>query len=654
MDNHRLEDGTIVDGRYRIGRRIGAGGMAEVYVAEDLQLGRKIALKILYGRFAEDEEFVERFRREASAAAGLQHQNVVSIYDRGELDETAYIAMEYVDGRTLKAIVTEEGTLDPKRAIELIVQVLRAARFAHKRGVIHRDFKPQNVIVDAEDRAKVADFGIARAGASDMTQTGSIMGTAQYLSPEQAQGLPVSAQSDLYSIGIMLFELLTGRVPFEGDSAVSIALKQVSETPPRPAVLNPAVTPELEQVIMRALEKEPARRFGDADEFAAALEHAAASLDSGTTSVVPQVPVAPVTGSYGPVTGAYGPVSESYAYPPQPLAPVIEEDGGRRWWIPLLVGLLVAAAVVGGLLLAGGKQVTVPAVTGVQQAEAEAALRNQGFDTDSIQRADPQAAGTVIGQDPRGNSQADEGSTVTLTISSGPGQETVPADLVGLGRRAARKKVTEAGFRAQETERASADVPKGRVIETSPDGGQRLDKGEVVTLIISTGPEDAKVPDVLRQSREEATSNLRDAGFDVTVKTTERDDVDPGTVVRQDPAGGQERAQGTTVTITVAEESKQVDVPDVTGRSQADATRTLSGAGFQVSPQTRDTTVSSEDGQVLSQSPASGQADRGATVTITVGRLQETRTQPDTGGGGSGSGSGSGGSGSGTTGTTGP
>ncbi len=649
MDNHRLDEGSIVDGRYRIGRRIGAGGMAEVYVAEDLQLGRRIALKILYGRFAEDDEFVERFRREASAAAGLQHQNVVSIYDRGELDETAYIAMEYVDGRTLKQIVTEEGTLEPKRAIDLIVQVLRAARFAHKRGVIHRDFKPQNVIVDAEDRAKVADFGIARAGASDMTQTGSIMGTAQYLSPEQAQGLPVSAQSDLYSIGIMLFELLTGRVPFEGDSAVSIALKQVSESPPRPAVLNPAVTPELEQVILRALEKEPARRYGDADEFAAALEHAAASLGTQATSAV--APVAPVTGSYAPATGSYGPVSESYAYPPQPLAPVTEDDvTGRRWWIPLLAGLLVAAAIVGGLLLLGGKQATVPAVVGSQQAEAEAALRNQGFDTDSIRKADPQQEGTVIGQDPPGNTQADEGSTVTLTVSSGPGMATVPTGLVGLGRRAARKQVTDAGFRAEETERSSADIPKDRVIETSPAGGQRQDKGEVVTLVISTGPADAKVPDVLRKSREEATSTLEDAGFKVSVETTERDDVDAGTVVRQDPAGGQARAQNSTVTITVAEASKQVEVPDVTGRSQADATQTLSGAGFQVSTQMRDTSSTAQDGQVLSQTPGGGKADRGATVTITVGRLKEAT--PDPGGTGSGTGSGSG-SGSGATGTTG-
>ena len=228
----RLEAETVVDGRYRVIKRLGSGGMADVYCAEDLQLGRQVALKVLYGRFAEDSEFVERFRREASSAAGLQHQHVVGVYDRGEWDGTYYIAMEFLDGRSLKQIVQDEGPLDPARAVDLTTQVLRAARFAHRRGVIHRDLKPHNVIVDADGRAKVTDFGIARAGASDMTETGSIMGTAQYLSPEQAQGHPVSEQSDLYSVGIMLYELLTARLPFDGESAVTIALKHVNEQPP--------------------------------------------------------------------------------------------------------------------------------------------------------------------------------------------------------------------------------------------------------------------------------------------------------------------------------------------------------------------------------------------------------------------------------------
>lgn len=634
----RLGSGTIVDGRYSVKERVGAGGMAEVYKAEDLQLGRKVALKVLYSRFAEDEEFLERFRREASSAAGLQHQNVVSVYDRGEFEDTAYIAMEYVDGKTLKAIVTEEGPLPPERAIELTVQILRAARFAHKRGVIHRDFKPHNVIVDAEDRAKVTDFGIARAGASDMTQTGSIMGTAQYLSPEQAQGLPVSAQSDLYSIGILLFELLTGRVPFESDSAVAIALKQVSETPPRPSALNPAITPELERVVLRALEKEPARRFADADEFAAALLAAERSLGLTTATAPvaaaggPPPPIIPLSqpttgwGSAVPV-GAGGITSESYAYPQQPLPPEPPRER-RRWWIPLVAGLLVAAALVGGLLLLSGKQVTVPNVTGAPRAEAEVTLRNRGFDTDTVDKRAMEEAGTVIGQNPAGSTQVDEGSLITLTVSSGPGEETVPDTLVGMGRRAARKALTDLGFRVDEVERQSSDVGENRVISVSPDGGQRLERGQTVTLTISSGPESAAVPDVLRQSREDATDALRNAGFEVEVREQERGDVDVGTVVAQDPAGKQVRGQGSTVTITVATAPTTIDVPDTTGDTEAVATGKLAGAGFEVSSRSRETENPDEDGIVLAQTPGNGKAKKGSTVTITTGRFDDSQVLP--------------------------
>ncbi len=646
----RLETGTIVDGRYSVKHRIGAGGMAEVYCAEDLQLGRKVALKLLYGRFAEDEEFLERFRREASSAAGLQHQNVVSVYDRGEYEDTAYIAMEFVDGRTLKALVTQDGPLEPARAIELTTQILRAARFAHKRGVIHRDFKPHNVIVDAEDRAKVTDFGIARAGASDMTQTGSIMGTAQYLSPEQAQGLPVSAQSDLYSIGILLFELLTGRVPFEGDSAVAIALKQVSETPPRPSVLNPAVGPELERVVLRALEKEPARRFADADEFAAALQAAGRSGAGAATAtdatavangVPPAVPLGPAATADTAWVGPAAPISEVYAYPQQPLPPAVERER-RRWWIPLLAALVVAAVVVGALLLLSGKQVTVPSVLGAPQAEAEVTLRNRGFNTDTVPKASADEAGTVIGQNPAPQAQVDEGATITLTVSTGPGEATVP-ELVRLGRRAARKALTDLGYKVQETEQPSTEIPENRVISSSPDGGQRLERGQTVTLTVSSGPGVATVPDVLKQSRNDASAELRDAGFEVAVREQERSDVDPGTVVGQDPAGQQKRAQGSTVTITVATapaEPTTTAVPDVTGRSEAEATRLLSGKGFEIRQRKRKTTKLDEDGQVLAQSPT-GQAKPGATVTITVGSFDDSQIVPNDPGGG-------------TTGATGP
>src|SRR5205807_3703532 len=306
-----LATGTLVDGRYKIVSRLGSGGMADVYLAEDQQLGRKVALKLLHRRFAADPDFVERFRREAQAAAGLQHANIVSVYDRGSYEETYYIAMEYLPGRTLKQLVREEAPIDPIRAIDITVQILKAARFAHRRGVIHRDLKPHNVIIDDSDHAKVTDFGIARAGASDMTETGSIMGTAQYLSPEQAQGHAVSAQADLYAIGIVLYELLTGRVPFDGDSPVTIALKQVSELPVPPSAYNPAIPPELDAIVLRALEKDPARRFADAAEMAASLEELRGRLVA--------VPAGQSTAAFGAIPDEpTGPTALAGAPPPPP------------------------------------------------------------------------------------------------------------------------------------------------------------------------------------------------------------------------------------------------------------------------------------------------------------------------------------------------
>ncbi|HEY1237306.1 MAG TPA: protein kinase, partial [Solirubrobacterales bacterium] len=240
--------GAVVDERYRLDRKIGSGGMADVWLAEDTELDRKVAIKILHDRFAQDSEFVRRFQREAQSAAGLQHPNVVGIFDRGQFLDTYFIAMEYVDGPSMKDLV--KGGMSPKDAIDFTRQILNAARFAHRKGIVHRDLKPQNVLIDDEGRARVADFGIARAGEnSDITATGSVMGTAQYISPEQAQGKPTTPRSDIYSIGVILYEALTGRVPFQGDSAVAVALKQVSEAPRRPSAINPNVPPALDAVV---------------------------------------------------------------------------------------------------------------------------------------------------------------------------------------------------------------------------------------------------------------------------------------------------------------------------------------------------------------------------------------------------------------------
>jgi beta-lactam-binding protein with PASTA domain/tRNA A-37 threonylcarbamoyl transferase component Bud32 len=602
----RLEAETVVDGRYRILHRLGSGGMADVYCAQDLQLGRKVALKILYRRFAEDGEFVERFRREASSAAGLQHQHVVAVYDRGEYDGTYYIAMEYLEGRSLKTIVQQEAPLAPDRAIDLIIQVLRAARFAHRRGIIHRDLKPHNVIVDADGRAKVTDFGIARAGASDMTQTGSIMGTAQYLSPEQAQGHAVSAASDIYSIGIMLYELLTARVPFDGESAVTIALKQVNERPVPPSTYNPAVTPELEEVVMRALEKDPARRFQDADSFISALQ---AARDGTATAVLAPVP-APVV----------DPPSEAYAYPEEPLPPREPRESGR-WWLWLLAVLVAGLGLAAVLLLPGTQKVAVPTVVGADQANAEAKLRQDGFHVDTALKTADQPAGQVIGQDPTGGTKAKKGSTVALTVSAGPQQVAVP-QVVGLTVSSARGRLEKAGLEASEREENSDTVAKGRVVSVSPSEGQKVDKGSSVTLVVSSGKPQAQVPAVVGKSFDEASSTLQAAGFKVTRKDKESTDKDPGTVLSQSPKAGTQVDAGTAIALTVAKEPSQVAVPDVTGEDAAAAVAALSGQGFVIDQQSKDVTSPDGDGVVLEQTPTGGKkAKKGSKVTIVVGKF---------------------------------
>jgi beta-lactam-binding protein with PASTA domain/predicted Ser/Thr protein kinase len=621
----RLASETIVDGRYRVLDRIGSGGMADVYCAEDLQLGRQVALKVLHERFAADAEFVERFRREASSAAGLQHQHVVSVYDRGEWEGTYYIAMEFLRGRSLKSVVHEDGPLHPERAIDLTVQILRAARFAHRRGIIHRDLKPHNVIVDDEDRAKVTDFGIARAGASDMTQTGSIMGTAQYLSPEQAQGQPVSAPSDLYSVGIILYELLTGRVPFEGESAVSIALKQVNERPVAPSRLNAAVTPELEAVVMRALEKDPARRFPDADAFIAALEHARAALPVGFAA-------APVVAEEATL---YEP---GYAPPPPPLVAeelYEEEAAGRRWWLWLLALLLVAGVAAAAFFLLGpGKsgppQVTVPNVVGADEASARARLTREGFQTQSVAKTSAERPkGEVMGTDPAPGVKADKGSTVTLTVSDGPGTASVPS-VAGLTRSQARARLRRLGFKIEERRESSSTVPAGKAIRTSPPEGTTLDKGRSVILLLSTGKEQVAVPDVTGQNFDQASSALQNRGFQVARKDQVTDNEDPGTVLSQSPPADQKVDKGATVTLTVAKQPKDVAVPDVTGETQGDAVQRLSKDGFEIKIVEQPVDSQEGDGVVVEQDPAAGRAPRGSTVTITVGKFDPAAAPPGT------------------------
>jgi serine/threonine-protein kinase len=615
------ETSTIIDGRYRVLHRVGSGGMADVVCAEDLQLGRNVAIKLLHRRFAADDEFVERFRREASSAAGLQHPHVVAVYDRGAWDGTFYIAMEYLEGRTLKRLVQEEAPLSAPRAIDLTIQILRAARFAHKRGIIHRDLKPHNVIVDDEGRAKVTDFGIAKAGASDMTQTGSIMGTAQYLSPEQAQGFAVSAPSDLYSVGIILYEMLTGRVPFEGDSAVAIALKQVAEIPAPPSAFNPAVPPALEAVVLRALEKDPARRFADADEFIAALEHAGAGVappppaGDRTQVIAPTGPFVPI-----PPPDAYREVASIEHYGPPTPPPEHRDPGGTRWWIAGLVALLVILLLGAGVLLLGKDKVNVPNVVGNPQAEAQLILKRKGLSTEITAKEHPTLAkGTVIGQDPGGGSRVPKGDVVTLVVSAGPGTARIP-DLTGQPRSAARQKLSDLGFSVSEERTPDDTIKQNRVITTRPASGQELEKGQNVTLVISSGRQQITVPKVTGLTQDEARSTLEALGFTVSSTEKETSTSAPGTVLQQSPAPDAKLAKGGKVALTVAKAPAEVAVPDVTGQGRLAATHTLKAAGFTVSQTQQPTGDKTQDLHVISQDPTGTKAKKGSTVTITVGQ----------------------------------
>ncbi len=647
-----IDPETLIDGRYKVLSRLGSGGMADVYLAEDQLLGRQLAVKVLHHHFAEDQEFVERFRREASSAAGLSHPNIVAIFDRGEWDGTYYIAMEYVAGRSLKTVVREQGALDPATAIDIVTQILRAARFAHKRGVIHRDLKPHNVIIDEEGRARVTDFGIAKAGASDMTLTGSIMGTAQYLSPEQAQGYTVSARSDLYAVGIVLYELLTGQVPFDGETAVAIAFKQVSAEPRPPSESRPGLPPALDAVVLRVLAKDPERRFADAEEFIAALQQARLALPVGApTAVAGAVAGAALAGgepyttapsaapapslSPAPSQGSGGgtPFPESGALLLPPAGGLNGENGGGgagsdhgdrrlRWLLWGSGALLVAALVALGLLLASsGGKVTVPNVSG--QTEAVALLRLRAANLNPVASTTASAtvaSGLVVSETPSGGSEVAKGTRVSIQVSAGPGTAALPA-VEGLTAGSAESKLRSAGFKPTTQEQSSGKVPQGHVISTDPSAGIVVEVGSPVTVFVSSGPAQIHVPELVGQSQKGAEAALSSAGLALGASTPQVSaSQTPGTVLSQSPGATASLPAGGKVNLVVAQAPKEVAVPSVVGQSEAQASAALGGAGFTPRTTTVVTTEPAQVGMVLKQSPAGEhQAPKGSTVTISIG-----------------------------------
>jgi len=627
--------GRTFDTRYVIERKLGSGGMADVYLAEDQELGRRVALKLLDDRHASDEQFVERFRREAQSAAGLNHPSIVSIFDRGYAEGTYYIAMEYLDGRTLKELLVKNGPTPVPIAIDYARQILGALAFAHRNGIVHRDIKPHNIVVGTDGRLKVTDFGIARSGASQMTEAGSIVGTAQYLSPEQARGAPVDPRSDIYSLGIVLYEMLTGKVPFSGDTPVEIAMKHLSQVPTPPSKLRPNIPHDLDAVVMRALAKDPEQRYATAEEMDADLARVARGVAVARETEDAMTQVLSGAGIASAQTMVQRPRT---TVSPPPAPPVYrspgyydyeEPPGGRSVWPWLLaLGLIIAGGIGGWFLytkiqdqLNSNKPVAVPDVLLLQQDLARLKIQQAGLSVTVVQgTSDTVAPGQVAQEDPPSGTKIGKGSTVTLTVSTGKPKVQVP-NVVGQDVAAALTSLAGQGLQPKIVRIFSEKQPD-TVTAQQPAAGDSVIKGTVVRINVSRGAKPVPVPDVTGQPYKNAQSALQGQGFQVG-RVDVQSDMAPGTVVAEDPPQGTAVPRGTKITLSVSKGPASTQVPDVTGQTQSTAESLLTSAGLTPSIVYDPVTDPTQDGIVISTDPAPGaDAKSGEVIIVHVGQLQ--------------------------------
>jgi beta-lactam-binding protein with PASTA domain/tRNA A-37 threonylcarbamoyl transferase component Bud32 len=628
----------VLSGRYALISHLARGGMADVWVGHDRLLDRRVAVKILHPEYAANEAFVARFRREAQSAANLNHVNVVDIYDWGRDQGVYFIVMELVQGRNLREVLRAEGALAPRRVAEIATAVSAALGAAHERGLVHRDVKPANVLLTPDGSVKVTDFGIARAwdDSDQLTRTGAVIGTATYFSPEQAQGLSADGRSDVYALGVVMYELLTGVPPFVGESPVSVAYQHVREYAPPPSDLNPNIPEALDAIVMRCLEKDPRRRYQTAGALAVDLGRFLSGQVPATMppSEAPTRLMAPVGGPPLPPSASH----ETYRDPAY-------GEPGRADRSTLVIGILAAVALFGlglilllRLLLPGGSagSVTIPDLRGQTRQAAAAELERLGFEVGEDQQvpAADIAAGLVAGTDPAAGIEVDEGSTVRLLVSTGAGDATVPS-LVGETETRAQDLLRQAGLTATVTYEPSEVIPQGTVSAQDPEAGRVVPAGTAVNLVVSAGVDALVVPDVARHSERDALLKLAEAGFGADQIRVEREpsaEVLEGFVIETDPAAGATLPADGVVTVVISQGAIPTVVPDVTGQAPEDARAALEELGFVVIfGDPVDLEFGDEnDGKVVEQDPLGGRTvDFGSSVTLRVGTGAATIAVPD-------------------------
>ncbi|MFR9803315.1 Stk1 family PASTA domain-containing Ser/Thr kinase [Pseudonocardia sp. RS010] len=625
----------LLSERYQLGDTLGYGGMSEVHRGMDTRLGRDVAIKVLRADLARDPQFQLRFRREAQNAAALNHPAIVAVYDTGETQSEfgplPYIVMEYVDGQTLREIVKTTGPLSQQRVIEVMADVCAALDFSHRHHIIHRDVKPANIMITRNGAVKVMDFGIARAlgEGQNVTQTAAVIGTAQYLSPEQARGEQVDARSDVYAAGCVLFELLTGEPPFTGDTPVAVAYQHVREDPRRPSDVNPQIPPSLDAVVLKALSKNPANRYQSSAEMRADLIR----VRNGQQPLAPMVMSEDErTALLAEQTATTRRISGGGRHGPPPPPQVWEDEQPRRGTgrtIGIVVAVLAALGLIGffAYQVLGGPaqpdQVAVPDVVGQDPDAARTAVSNAGLLVDLRQEpSDVAQTNKVTRTDPAGNVQVAERSRVTIYVGTGPASATVPA-LTGKTTDEAAALLEQRGLTLgdRSTQETSDSDLVGKIISSSPAAGVDAPGGSAVSVVVGTKQTTVAVPDVTGQSEDRATRTLADSGF-TSVQTQEVDGAgEEGTVVGSNPSAGTRVAPGSTITLQVSRGNK-VQMPDVVGQSVDDAVDQLRSAGIR-NYQLQATQVqdSAQDNKVVRSDPSAGRSvDPDDTVTLTVGQ----------------------------------